>query len=60
VTGVQTCALPICSRITVPTDSAEEEVKKAALADEKLKEMLKGAAPKKVIIIPGRLVNIVT
>ncbi|MEW6026845.1 MAG: leucine--tRNA ligase [Planctomycetota bacterium] len=48
------------SRITVPTDSAEEDVKKVALADEKVKEMLKGAAPKKVIVIPGRLVNIVS
>ena len=31
----------------------------AALADEKVQAFLAGAAPKKVIVVPGRLVNIV-
>ena len=31
----------------------------AALADAKVQENLGGAAPKKVIVVPGRLVNIV-
>ncbi|MBI5778518.1 MAG: leucine--tRNA ligase [Planctomycetes bacterium] len=47
------------ARITVATDSAEDEIKKVALADPKVKEILQGQEPKKVIVIPGRLVNIV-
>jgi len=47
------------ARITVASDLLEEEVKKSALADPKVQEFLKGQAPKKVIVIPGRLVNIV-
>ena len=30
-----------------------------ALADEKVSAFLNGATPKKVIVVPGRLVNIV-
>ena len=48
------------SRITISSDLPEEEIKKAALADPKVKEVLKDSAPKKVIVIPGRLVNIVS
>ncbi|MBI4712538.1 MAG: leucine--tRNA ligase [Planctomycetes bacterium] len=47
------------SHITVPSGTAEDEIKKQALADEKVQQILKGAPPKKVILIPGRLVNIV-
>ena len=31
----------------------------AALDDPRVKELLGGAAPKKVIVVPGRMVNIV-
>jgi leucyl-tRNA synthetase len=34
-------------------------VEAAALADPKIQDALAGASPKKVIIIPGRMVNIV-
>ncbi|MFD9889596.1 leucine--tRNA ligase [Amycolatopsis sp. NPDC059027] len=47
------------SRITVPADAAGEDVRKAALADEKIAALVGDKAPRKVIVVPGRLVNIV-
>ncbi|MEO6792751.1 MAG: leucine--tRNA ligase [Mycobacterium sp.] len=45
--------------ITVATDSAEDVIKAAALADDKVQAFLDGATPKKVIVVPKRLVNLV-
>jgi leucyl-tRNA synthetase len=47
------------SRVTVPADSAPDVVEAAALADAKIVELLAGRTPKKVIVVPGRLVNVV-
>jgi leucyl-tRNA synthetase len=47
------------SRITVPAAAGEDEVRTAALADPKVAELLAGAEPRKVIVVPGRLVNVV-
>jgi leucyl-tRNA synthetase len=47
------------SRITVPATVDEAAVQAAALADARVVELLAGATPKKVIVIAGRLVNIV-
>jgi leucyl-tRNA synthetase len=47
------------SRLTVPVDGEEEAIKQAALADEKVRKYLEGKEVVKVIVIPGRLVNIV-
>ena len=47
------------ARITVPADASEEAVRTAALGSERVKEVLAGAQVRKVIVIPGRLVNIV-
>ena len=47
------------SRITVPAGEDPEKIKAFALADEKIKAMLKDAAVKKVIYVPNKLVNIV-
>jgi leucyl-tRNA synthetase len=47
------------SRITVPASATEDEVRAAALADPKVVELLEGAEPRKVIVVPGRLVNLV-
>jgi len=47
------------SRVTVPADADRAAVEAAALADEKIVAALDGAAPKKVIVVPGRLVNVV-
>ncbi|MDT5009796.1 MAG: leucyl-tRNA synthetase [Mycobacterium sp.] len=47
------------ARISVAADASAEAVQTAALADEKVAAFLSGAAPKKVIVVPGRLVNLV-
>ena len=47
------------SRITVAADADTDAVQAVALADEKVVAALAGGAPKKVIVIPGRMVNIV-
>jgi leucyl-tRNA synthetase len=47
------------ARITVDATLAPAEIQEVVLADEKVAELLNGATPKKVIVIPGRLVNII-
>jgi leucyl-tRNA synthetase len=47
------------SRIVVAADAADHEVEAAALDDEKVKHAINGAAVRKVIVVPGRTVNIV-
>jgi len=45
--------------ISVPATASKEDIEKAALASEAFQKQAQGAAPKKVIVVPGRLVNIV-
>ena len=45
--------------LTLPKDMPREAVETAALASDKIVRILEGKAPKKVIVVPGRLVNIV-
>lgn len=45
--------------ITLPTDMAVPEIEKTILADERTVAQLGGNAPKKVIVVPGRIINIV-
>jgi leucyl-tRNA synthetase len=47
------------SRITVPTDADRESLERLALADEKVREWTRGKTVRKVVVVPGRLVNIV-
>ncbi|MGZ6255621.1 MAG: class I tRNA ligase family protein, partial [Candidatus Limnocylindria bacterium] len=47
-------------RLTVPPDTAPEEIERLALASERVQAYLKGRPPRKVLHIPGRLVNVVT
>ncbi len=47
------------SRLQVPVGASEEEVKEKALADGKVRQALAGRAIAKVVVVPGRLVNIV-
>jgi leucyl-tRNA synthetase len=47
------------SRVTVAADAGQDVVKAAALADEKIAALTNGNEPRKVIVVPGRLVNIV-
>ena len=46
-------------RITVAADADAASVEAIAMADEKVVAALAGATPKKVIVVPGRMVNIV-
>jgi len=45
--------------ITVPKDMAKDAIEALALATEGVQRALGGAAPKKVIVVPGRIVNVV-
>jgi len=45
--------------VTVAADAGKDVLEQAALADEKVLAFLAGATPKKVIVVPGRLVNVV-
>ena len=47
------------AEIRVPRDAPAEEVEKAALADDAVIKALAGAAPRKLIVVPGRIVNVV-
>jgi leucyl-tRNA synthetase len=46
-------------RLNLPADIREEDAKAAALASENVQKYLEGRDPKKVIYVPGKLVNIV-
>jgi leucyl-tRNA synthetase len=46
-------------RITVPVDACEEAVREAALADPHVRKFVGQASVRKVIIVPGKLVNVV-
>ncbi len=45
--------------ISVPATASKDDIEHAALASEAFQKQAQGAAPKKVIVVPGRLVNIV-
>ncbi|MFQ3549243.1 MAG: class I tRNA ligase family protein [Armatimonadota bacterium] len=46
-------------KIVVPADASEEQLKEIALASEKIQTEISGKTIKKVIAVPGKLVNIV-
>ena len=46
-------------RITVATDAQPADIEAAALVEPKIVEALAGATPKKVVVVPGRMVSIV-
>ncbi len=46
-------------KITVPKTIKQSEAETQALAHPKIKEFLAGKAPKKIIFVPGRLINFV-
>ena len=45
--------------ITVPAGMAQAEIEQAVLADEAVRRHLNGQAPRKLIVVPGRIVNVV-
>ncbi len=46
-------------RLEIPRGTAKDELQRLALASEKTQKHLAGGSPKKVIVVPDRLVNIV-
>jgi leucyl-tRNA synthetase len=46
-------------RMVVPAEVGDEEARRLALQSERVQHYLNGNPPKKVIVVPGRLVNIV-
>ncbi len=46
-------------KIELPMDMAVPDVEKAILADERTQQQLNGQQPKKVIVVPGKIINIV-
>jgi leucyl-tRNA synthetase len=46
-------------RIVVAADADQATLEATALADERVSAAIDGAEPKKVIVVPGRMVNIV-
>jgi len=47
------------TEIQVPQDMPKDEVEKIALATDAVQRALDGGQPKKVIVVPGRIVNVV-
>jgi leucyl-tRNA synthetase len=47
-------------RLAVAPDTAADEIERLALASERVQAYLQGRTPRKVVHVPGRLVNIVT
>ncbi len=46
-------------KLPLPADFTKEQVEEAVLAYEKTGQYLDGGAPKKIIVVPGRIVNVV-
>jgi len=47
------------ARLTISADASEDEMQQAAMEHEKIRQELEGKTVRKVICVPGRLVNIV-
>ncbi|WP_374635382.1 leucine--tRNA ligase [Paracoccus sp. (in: a-proteobacteria)] len=47
------------AEIEVPKDMPKEDIEAMVLADETVQRFMEGAAPKKLIVVPGRIVNVV-
>ncbi|MDQ0392423.1 leucine--tRNA ligase [Labrys monachus] len=47
------------AEVTVPKSASPKEVEAATLASEAVQRALEGRAPKKLIVVPGRIVNVV-
>jgi leucyl-tRNA synthetase len=47
------------STIELPRDVAEAAAREAALADESVQRAMDGKPPRKVIVVPNRIVNVV-
>ena len=46
-------------KLELPMDFSKDQIEEAVMSHEKTKQQLQGRTPKKVIIVPGKIVNIV-
>ena len=46
-------------KVTMPADADEETVKSLVLADDKIVAALEGRSIRKLILVPGRIVNLI-
>jgi len=62
------CAIPsivvqvngkLRGQFSVAADATRETIEQAALADEQVQRFLEGKSVKKVVVVPGRLINFV-
>jgi leucyl-tRNA synthetase len=47
------------AKVTFATDTPREEIEKAVVADEQVIKFFEGKAPKKIIIVPNKIINVV-
>jgi len=47
------------ARVSVPADADKDAIQQLAIADENVQRFIDGKDVRKVIVVPGRLVNIV-
>lgn len=47
------------TEIRVPKDMPKDEIEKLVLAEDSIVRALNGGVPKKLIVVPGRIVNVV-
>jgi leucyl-tRNA synthetase len=47
------------SRIVIPADATAEQMEQTALGDAKTQDFIEGKTIKKIVVVPGKLVNIV-
>ena len=45
--------------IELPLDMSKDEIEKTVMADERTQKQLDGREPKKVIVVPGKIINFV-
>ena len=46
-------------KLELPMDLTKEAIEEAVMADERTQQQLAGSTPKKVIVVPGKIINIV-
>jgi leucyl-tRNA synthetase len=47
------------SKMSFPTDAQREDMEKAVLEDEQVQRFMEGKNPKKIIIVPNKIINVV-
>jgi leucyl-tRNA synthetase len=46
-------------KLELPMDFTKEQIQEAVMANEKTKQQLEGRTPKNIIVVPGKIINIV-